>query len=429
MAYVLALGAALANAVTTILQRIGVETAPKEASMHLSLITHAIHRRVWLVGMGLMVASFGLQATALAKGRLSLVQPVLTSELPILVIILVVWFGQRIGWHEVVGSTAAAGGLAAFLLAANPQGGDNVPSVRTWGLASIAGIGAISISVALARRGSPAWRAAWFGTSAAISYAFTAAFAKQVTEQIGVRWYSPFQNWQIWGMAVAGLCGVFLTQNAFHAGPVTASQSTLVIVDPICSLLLGIGLFGDNLQTSGARGPLESLALIVLFGGVYFLARSPLVATVRSEEEENGEHIYGSDRKHRHHSPAGLLGAPDAAQLAYEHDLHPPEEVGNPGGQLGIPGGQLGNPGCQVGAGGSEGAGRADGAGAPSGMPSPVDTASPGGTPSPGDTTNQPSTFAGRPNPAGPASIGDLSPGGGHHGIGQNPSCCGGTKT
>ncbi len=96
----------------------------------------------------------------------------------------------------------------------------------------------------------------------------------------------PVPDWQIWGMALAGLLGVFLTQNAFHAGPVTASQSTLVIVDPLVSLLIGIGLFGDNLQTAGARGPLESLSLIVLFGGVYFLARSPLVATVRSEEEE-----------------------------------------------------------------------------------------------------------------------------------------------
>jgi drug/metabolite transporter (DMT)-like permease len=313
MAYVLAVGAALANAVTTILQRIGVETAPRDAEMRLKLITHAIHKRVWVVGMALMVASFGLQATALARGRLSLVQPVLTLELPILVLILVFWFGQRIGWHEVVGSTAAAGGLAAFLVCANPQGGDEVPSVRTWGIAATAGIAAVTVSVGLARQGRPAWRAAWYGTAAAISYAFTASFAKQVTEQIGVKWYSPFLSWQIWGMAVAGILGIFLTQNAFHAGPVTASQSTLVIVDPLVSLLIGIGLFGDNLQTQGARGPLESLALIVLFGGVYFLARSPLVATVRSEEEGPAP-LLGS----HHRSTAGLLGAPDAAVLAAE---------------------------------------------------------------------------------------------------------------
>lgn len=313
MAYVLAVGAALANAVTTILQRIGVETAPREAEMHLSLITHAMHKRVWVIGMGLMVCSFGLQATALARGRLSVVQPVLTLELPIIVLILVFWFGQRLHWHEVMGSIAAAGGLTAFLICANPQGGDEVPNVRTWGIAATAGVAAVAVSVGLARQGRPAWRAAWYGSAAAISYAFTAAFAKQVTEQIGVKWYSPFLSWQIWGMAVAGLLGIFLTQNAFHAGPVTASQSTLVIVDPLVSLLIGIGLFGDNLQTQGARGPLESLALIVLFGGVYFLARSPLVATVRSEKEDSVP-LLGT----RRHSTAGLLGAADAAEVAKE---------------------------------------------------------------------------------------------------------------
>lgn len=307
MAYVLAVGAALANAICTILQRIGVETAPKNSELSLSLISHAMHRRVWLIGLGLMVASFGMQGTALARGRLSVVQPILTLELPILVIILVVWFGQRVGWHETVGAVAAALGLAAFLSFASPQGGDGVPNLRTWGVAGIAGIAGIAVSIALARAGErPAWRAAWFGTSAAISYAFTAAFAKEVTEQIGEEWYSPFLNWQIWGMAAAGILGIFLTQNAFHAGPVTASQSTLVIVDPLVSLLLGIGLFGDNLQTSGARGPLESLSLILLFGGVYFLARSPLVATVRSEDETDpriGGRFYG------HHAPVGLYGA------------------------------------------------------------------------------------------------------------------------
>lgn len=235
-------------------------------------------------------------------------------ELPILVLILVFWFGQKIGWHEVVGSIAAAGGLTVFLICANPTGGNQVPSVRTWGIAATAGIAAIAVSIGLARQGRPGWRAAWYGTAAAISYAFTAAFAKEVTEQIGVKWYSPFLSWQIWGMALAGLLGVFLTQNAFHAGPVTASQSTLVIVDPLVSLLIGIGLFDDDLQTAGARGPLESLALIVLFGGVYFLARSPLVATVRSEDE-NSNPLLGS----HHRSTAGLLGAADAAALAEEH--------------------------------------------------------------------------------------------------------------
>ena len=51
-----------------------------------------------------------------------------------------------------------------------------------------------------------------------------------------------------------GALAVFLAQNAFHAGPIVASQSTLVLVDPLASILIGIGLFGDNLQTTRRLG-------------------------------------------------------------------------------------------------------------------------------------------------------------------------------
>ena len=60
-----------------------------------------------------------------------------------------------------------------------------------------------------------------------------------------------------------------------------ASQSTLVLVDPLASILAGIGLFGDNLRTNGPWGPLEALSLLVMFAGAVSLARSPLVSGMR----------------------------------------------------------------------------------------------------------------------------------------------------
>jgi hypothetical protein len=77
---------------------------------------------------------------------------------------------------------------------------------------------------------------------------------------------------------------MFLALNAYHAGPITASQAALVIIDPLASIVIGIGLFGDKLLTNGARGPGEVFALVMLFTGVYSLAHSPLVAEVQSDE-------------------------------------------------------------------------------------------------------------------------------------------------
>ena len=114
MAYLLAATAAFVNALTAVLQRIGVETAPESATLRLSLMAHAIKRRIWLIGFGLMLVQFGLQATALRFGELSVVQPVLTTELIFLLLILGMWFHYRLGvqeWLGVVGHRGRAGRL------------------------------------------------------------------------------------------------------------------------------------------------------------------------------------------------------------------------------------------------------------------------------------------------------------------------------
>lgn len=284
MAYVLAMGAALANALTTILQRLGVMEAPAEDSLHLKLIAFAVRRPVWLAGFAMMVGGFLFQAAALHYGTLTQVQPVLTLELPFLVAILGLWFRVAMGWHEWLGSTMGAGGLAVFLYAASPMPGPRVPDLRTWGMVSFSVVAASGVAVALARFGPHAFRPVAFGASAAVMFAFTAALIRQVMIDASHDWLGIFLHWQFYAMAAAGLMGVFLAQNAFHAGPVTASQPALVIVDPLASIGIGIGLFGDRLRTGDHWVALECVALTVLSVGGVFLARSPVVADLKAED-------------------------------------------------------------------------------------------------------------------------------------------------
>ena len=75
MVFILALGASLANALTSVFQRMGVENAPADQTLKLSLMTYALRRGIWLLGFALMIVSFILQAVALHFGRLSQVQP------------------------------------------------------------------------------------------------------------------------------------------------------------------------------------------------------------------------------------------------------------------------------------------------------------------------------------------------------------------
>lgn len=284
MVYLLALAAALSNALTSIFQRMGVEDAPPGSTLRLRLLTHALRRGVWLLGLCFMILSFVSQAIALHAGRLSQVQPVLTTELLFLVLILGVWFRFRVGLRDWLGAVVAAGGLAGFLFFADPTGGNLVPSAGDWLEVGLSCAGAMALLVVLGLGGPRWWRAAAFGASAAIGFGFTAAVTKVVTDYVSNDWVSAFRHWQTFALAASGLLSVFLAQNAFHAGPIAASQSTLVLVDPLASILIGVSLFGDNLRTQGAWGPLEALSLLVLFVGAMSLSRSPLVSGVKGDD-------------------------------------------------------------------------------------------------------------------------------------------------
>lgn len=299
MVYLLSLAAALSNALTSLLQRMGVEDAPQDATLKLSLLTHALKRGVWLLGFAFMVGSFLMQSVALHLGNLSVVQPILTTELLFLILLLATWFRFRIGLREWLGCVAAAGGLAGFLIFAQPGGGNLSPSNLGWLVAGSVCGGAIVLTVMLALRGPRWWRAAMFGAAGAVGFAFTAALIKKVGDYVAGDWTQMFSHWQTYAVAICGVGSVFLAQNAFHAGPIAASQTALVLVDPLASMAIGIGLFGDNLRTAGAYGPLEALSLLVMFGGAAFVAQSPLISGMKGDDQQYTEMLSLRSRSKR----------------------------------------------------------------------------------------------------------------------------------
>jgi drug/metabolite transporter (DMT)-like permease len=264
VAYLLAAIAAFVNALTSVLQRIGVESAPESTTLRLSLMAHAIKRVIWLVGFGLMLVEFGLQATALRFGELSVVQPVLTTELLFLLLILGVWFHYRLGWQEWLGAVVIVAGLAGFFAAA--------------------------------RYGPRWWRAASFGAATAITAAYSAALTKAITSYTKLGWGHVFTHFQPYMLAITGLGTVFLIQNALHAGPITASRTTMVTINPLVSIVLGITLFADVLRSGPLWISAEIVSLAVLVVGVVILARSPLVAGTPGEDDP-GEMLGGAHRR------------------------------------------------------------------------------------------------------------------------------------
>lgn len=285
MAILFALLAALCNALATILERLGVESAPSGPISVRKLVGHVLHRPIWFLGLVSMGAAFLFQAAALSRGGLSLVQPILVTELLFLVIILRVWFSRPLGWREASGSVLTVIGLGIFLAISNQGGGKETPSNLDWLLVTGACVGGILGSVALARTGSRAWRSAWYGTAGGVSFALGAGYTKSATVLLnkgGMLFM--LSHFEPYAIAVFGTLGLLLAQQAYHAGPITASQAALLIVDPMASIVIGVGIFGDNLR--GGIGNLagDAAALAIMSVGLFILCHSPLIVNTTAED-------------------------------------------------------------------------------------------------------------------------------------------------
>lgn len=282
MAIVLALLAAGANALATILQRVGIEEVG--ASSARRLMTSVLRRPVWVAGLALATASFLLQAVALSLGDLSAVQPVMVTELVFLLVILGIWFHRPLGWREWIGVVGTSAGLGVFLGLSSAVGGHQHPRGEDWLLLLVASVGGMVVASLFARRGPRSWRAACYGVAGGIAFALTAAFVKTTADEWVRGPLFVLTHWQAYAVAIAGLSGLLISQHALEAGPVAASQSALLIVNPLASIVMGIWLFGDRLRLSGGRELVEGVFLGVMFFSLYVLSHSPLIMSSARDE-------------------------------------------------------------------------------------------------------------------------------------------------
>jgi len=288
MVYVLAAAAALTGAAGGVLQRIGVESAPSEHAMRLSLLAYALRRGTWVLGFALLLVTFGLQASALRFGDLSVVQPILTIELLFLIAILRVVFRRSLGWREVLGSLAIVAGLAGFLVSAAPAVRHGLPGSRSLGIVSVVVVASALVLVAGAQRGPRWWRAAAFGAATGILFAYNASLTKATATLVTGGWGHVFGHWEPYAIGVTGATGFFVLQNALHAGPIAASRAAMVMINPVVSVVIGVFIFGEHLRGGPGFLTAEAVSLAVMLAGAYRLTQSPLVvaATLEGEHDE-----------------------------------------------------------------------------------------------------------------------------------------------
>jgi hypothetical protein len=200
---VFALAAAFSNAVNLMTQHSASAGAPKR-ERGWRLVGYLFRQPLWLAGWVAAAGAFAFQALALHDGQLSVVQPVLVTELVFVLVLRRVWIRQdvaRAAWAAVLAVCAA---LAVFLTVAEPAGGHPAPETAQWLSAVFASGGAIAVLAAAGMRGSPVRRAAVFAMAAALAWALMATFLKTATQTLATSGIGGIlTRWPVYALAAA----------------------------------------------------------------------------------------------------------------------------------------------------------------------------------------------------------------------------------
>lgn len=283
---VLAVMAAVFNAGSNVLQRDANRREPAELNLSPRLIWNLVHRKEWLVGIGLVTASFLCQATALGTGELAFVQPVIVIELPLTLLAGKIFLGSRLGrreWWSIALLTAGLAGLVGFL---NPRGGTSSVSSMAWVLGGCTSAAAIAALVGAGRATDGNTRSGFFGAAAGVTFGLTASFMKAMTGDFSRGFEHLFASWSLYAMVAAGVLGMFLVQNALQAGRLVAAQPGISLLDPFTSVAWGVLAFDE--QTNGgifaALAGLSGVAMVL--GAVALSSSASLQRTMHFEPPE-----------------------------------------------------------------------------------------------------------------------------------------------
>jgi drug/metabolite transporter (DMT)-like permease len=238
---------------------------------------------VWLLGLVAQVVGVALQAAALDRGRVSIIQPLLVTT--------VIWAlplgyfltRQTIGAREVVGAGIIVVGLALFASFGHPAAGVSNAPASDW-VASILVICAACVSLLVfANRGSLSMKAALLGTTAGLLYGLSATLMKPVVESLHTESLGAVvAGWQFWVWTAAGLIGFLFQQLSLSTGRLVPSVAAVSVANPVVSVILGALVLQERLAKNP---PWHAVVAVGALG--LALVGSVVISSARGSEDES----------------------------------------------------------------------------------------------------------------------------------------------
>ena len=131
-----------------------------------------------MAGGALQAVGWVVQAAALDRGSLVVVQSLCTLSLVIALPLGVRLTNQHVGRRSILGAGATVVGIVLFVVLGQPQGGISNPATSRWFVAGVVVVAAMAGLALVARRRRGALAAALLACAAGFGFAFQAAVTK-----------------------------------------------------------------------------------------------------------------------------------------------------------------------------------------------------------------------------------------------------------
>ena len=286
----LALGAACCLGLGFVLQQAAAQHAPMKDFLSLRLLLDLVRMPRWLAGIGLMVIGMSLGAVALGMGDITLVEPLLATNLLFAMALARRLTKQRLGRSGWAGLWLLAGGVTAFIVAGRPRGGTSeTESMWHWLIMGMV-LGTALLLAALAKRARISVEAALLGVAAGLIYGLQDALTRMSGERFGEGgWNALLTTWQPYAIVVLGVLALVLVQSAFETAPLRMSLPALTAAQPLAGIACGVGFLGDRLEVTPGALAWEGIGIAAVVTGIVLIGSHPAMPPGAGRAEDSRE--------------------------------------------------------------------------------------------------------------------------------------------
>jgi drug/metabolite transporter (DMT)-like permease len=270
----LALLAAVFSALGIVIRQRATMEVPHDQGVSTAMVSTVLRTPAWWAGAAVAAAGYAFQALALTWGSLILVQPLLVSSLLFALPMSARLAHRRVTRSEWAWALVLTVALAVFVLLARVQQGDYRPQLLDWIVVAVVCGPLVLGCVVIGARSHSRRRALFLAVAVGVLFGVVAVLTKLSAQRLtegglAAMLTSPAP----YLVVILAVAATFLQQSAFHAGALQTSVPTMLVLEPLVAVLLGVVVLGEELKVTGIAAVGLVLAVAAMVATTIALGR------------------------------------------------------------------------------------------------------------------------------------------------------------